>query len=184
MSATRRKDTPTELTARGHTAPLMPIVKRRRARRRLYVSLHATPLGSHTLWDPLPDESHKSEDTEDNSSRISKDNAAPQTTPAEAADGCIQREEWEKLQQIHLATASKSWVQQYNHELESAIKAWHGVFYSITREQLQAAPSLLEDDNATDYIHRLRKVYSVFSTVFLLLLLLVVAVGCPAAGFG
>ena len=29
-----------------------------------------------------------------------------------------------------------------------------------------------------------RKVYSVFSTVFLLLLLLVVAVGCPAAGFG
>ena len=30
----------------------------------------------------------------------------------------------------------------------------------------------------------LRKVYSVFSTVFLLLLLLVVAVGCPAAGFG
>ena len=31
---------------------------------------------------------------------------------------------------------------------------------------------------------RPRKVYSVFSTVFLLLLLLVVAVGCPAAGFG
>ena len=30
----------------------------------------------------------------------------------------------------------------------------------------------------------LRKVYSVFSTVFLLLLLLVVAIGCPAAGFG
>ena len=29
-----------------------------------------------------------------------------------------------------------------------------------------------------------RKAYSVFSTVFLLLLLLVVAVGCPAAGFG
>ena len=29
-----------------------------------------------------------------------------------------------------------------------------------------------------------RKVYSVFSTVVLLLLLLVVAVGCPAAGFG
>ena len=29
-----------------------------------------------------------------------------------------------------------------------------------------------------------RKVYSVFSTVFLLLLLLVVAVGCPAACFG
>ena len=29
-----------------------------------------------------------------------------------------------------------------------------------------------------------RNVYSVFSTVFLLLLLLVVAVGCPAAGFG
>ena len=29
-----------------------------------------------------------------------------------------------------------------------------------------------------------RKVYSVFSTVFLLLLLLVVAVRCPAAGFG
>ena len=29
-----------------------------------------------------------------------------------------------------------------------------------------------------------RKVYSVFSTVFLLLLLLVVAVGCPGAGFG
>ena len=29
-----------------------------------------------------------------------------------------------------------------------------------------------------------RKVYSVFRTVFLLLLLLVVAVGCPAAGFG
>ena len=155
-SATRRKDTPTELTARGHTAPLMPIVKRRRARRLLYVSPHATPLGTHTLWDPLPDECHNSEDTEDSSSRISKDNAPPQTTPAEAADGPIQREEWEKLQQIHLATASNSWVQQYNHELESAIKAWHGVFYSITREQLQAAPSLLEDDNATDYIHRLR----------------------------
>ena len=32
--------------------------------------------------------------------------------------------------------------------------------------------------------HNLRKVYSVFSTVFLLLLLLVVAVGCPAACFG
>ena len=32
--------------------------------------------------------------------------------------------------------------------------------------------------------HSVRKVYSVFSTVFLLLLLLVVAVGCPAAGFG
>ena len=32
--------------------------------------------------------------------------------------------------------------------------------------------------------HPERKVYSVFSTVFLLLLLLVVAVGCPAAGFG
>lgn len=47
-------------------------------------------------------------------------------------------------------------MQQYNHELESAIKAWHGVFYSITKEQLQAAPTLLEDDNATDYIHRLR----------------------------
>ena len=31
---------------------------------------------------------------------------------------------------------------------------------------------------------RARKVYSVFSTVFLLLLLLVVAVGCPAACFG
>ena len=31
---------------------------------------------------------------------------------------------------------------------------------------------------------RARKGYSVFSTVFLLLLLLVVAVGCPAAGFG
>ena len=31
---------------------------------------------------------------------------------------------------------------------------------------------------------QIRKVYSVFSTVFLLLLLLVVAVGCPAAGFG
>ena len=29
-----------------------------------------------------------------------------------------------------------------------------------------------------------RKVYSVFSTVFLLLLLLAVAVGCPAACFG
>ena len=37
---------------------------------------------------------------------------------------------------------------------------------------------ILFDEN----IHR--KVYSVFSTVFLLLLLLVVAVGCPAAGFG
>ena len=146
----------TELTARGHTPPLMPIVKPGRARGRLYVSPHATLLGSHTLWNPLPDECRKSDDTEDNSSRISKDNAPPQTTPAEAADGPIQREEWEKLQQIHLATASNSWVQQYNHELESAIKAWHGVFYSITREQLQAAPSLLEDDNATDYIHRLR----------------------------
>ena len=31
---------------------------------------------------------------------------------------------------------------------------------------------------------RTRKVYSVFSTVFLLLLLLAVAVGCPAACFG
>ena len=36
--------------------------------------------------------------------------------------------------------------------------------------------------DASDYA--VRKVYSVFSTVFLLLLLLVVAVGCPAAGFG
>ena len=34
------------------------------------------------------------------------------------------------------------------------------------------------------YLCKHRKVYSVFSTVFLLLLLLVVAVGCPAAGFG
>ena len=34
------------------------------------------------------------------------------------------------------------------------------------------------------YATMMRKVYSVFSTVFLLLLLLVVAVGCPAAGFG
>ena len=33
-------------------------------------------------------------------------------------------------------------------------------------------------------MNTIRKVYSVFSTVFLLLLLLVVAVGCPAAGFG
>ena len=38
-----------------------------------------------------------------------------------------------------------------------------------------------------DYVENMvktRNVYSVFSTVFLLLLLLVVAVGCPAACFG
>ena len=39
-------------------------------------------------------------------------------------------------------------------------------------------------EEATGNTTAQRKVYSVFSTVFLLLLLLVVAVGCPAAGFG
>ena len=37
---------------------------------------------------------------------------------------------------------------------------------------------------AMENVATARKVYSVFSTVFLLLLLLVVAVGCPAACFG
>ena len=42
----------------------------------------------------------------------------------------------------------------------------------------------MPDHGISDGLGLQRKVYSVFSTVFLLLLLLVVAVGCPAACFG
>ena len=60
---------------------------------------------------------------------------------------------------------------------------WYRLQEDWTKLTVKALRDLTTPGNGL-YEAIVRKVYSVFSTVFLLLLLLVVAVGCPAAGFG
>ena len=70
----------------------------------------------------------------------------------------------------------------------SALRAHDGYVSGSTRvyfgPRTFRIPGVVDHSDARLVGSISRKVYSVFSTVFLLLLLLVVAVGCPAAGFG